>query len=27
VSHPLFSEMEELIVNKDGDLEWKETAR
>jgi hypothetical protein len=26
-SHPLFSEMEELITNKDGELEWKETAR
>jgi len=26
-AHPLFSELEELVVNKDGELEWKETAR
>ena len=26
-AHPLFSELEELIVNKDGEMEWKETAR
>jgi hypothetical protein len=25
--HPLFLEMEELFVDKDGNLEWKETAR
>ena len=26
-SHPVFSEMEELFVGEDGDMEWKETAR
>ena len=26
-SHPVFSEMEELIVGEDGNMEWKETAR
>ena len=26
-SHPLFSEMEELFVGEDGNMEWKETAR
>ena len=26
-AHPLFSELEELILNKDGEPEWKETAR
>jgi hypothetical protein len=26
-SHPLFSEMEELVVGEDGYMEWKETAR
>ena len=25
--HPLFSEMEELTCNEDGETEWKETAR
>lgn len=25
--HPLFSEMEELLLDEDGELEWKETAR
>ena len=26
-SHPVFSEMEELFVGEDGNMEWKETAR
>ena len=26
-SHPVFSEMEELYVGEDGNMEWKETAR
>ena len=26
-THPVFSEMEELFMGEDGDLEWKETAR
>ena len=26
-AHPLFSELEELIITKEGELEWKETAR
>ena len=26
-SHPIFSEMEELFLDEDGDMEWKETAR
>lgn len=26
-SHPLFSEMEELCFNQDGETEWNETAR
>jgi sodium bicarbonate transporter 10 len=26
-THPVFSEMEELIVGEDGSMEWKETAR
>lgn len=26
-SHPLFSEMEELVTNEKGDREWRETAR
>eukprot|EP00092_Neocalanus_flemingeri_P011202 GFUD01012067.1.p1 GENE.GFUD01012067.1~~GFUD01012067.1.p1 ORF type:complete len:1158 (+),score=265.14 GFUD01012067.1:299-3772(+) len=26
-THPVFSEMEELFVGEDGDMEWKETAR
>ena len=26
-SHPVFSEMEELFMGEDGDMEWKETAR
>jgi hypothetical protein len=26
-THPLFSEMEELCVGEDGNMEWKETAR
>ena len=26
-THPVFSEMEELIVGEDGNMEWKETAR
>jgi len=26
-SHPVFSEMEELFIGEDGDMEWKETAR
>jgi hypothetical protein len=26
-AHPLFSELEELILNKEGEPEWKETAR
>lgn len=26
-SHPLFSEMEELVAEEDGEIEWKETAR
>ena len=25
--HPLFSEMEELCLDEDGEMEWKETAR
>ena len=25
--HPLFSEMEELFLDEDGEMEWKETAR
>lgn len=25
--HPLFSEMEELFCDEDGEMEWKETAR
>ena len=25
--HPLFSEMEELLLGEDGQMEWKETAR
>ena len=25
--HPLFSEMEELLCDADGEMEWKETAR
>ena len=25
--HPLFSEMEELFLGEDGEMEWKETAR
>ncbi len=25
--HPLFSEMEELFLDSDGEMEWKETAR
>jgi len=25
--HPLFSEMEELFLSEDGEMEWKETAR
>ncbi len=25
--HPLFSEMEELVFDEDGEMEWKETAR
>ena len=25
--HPLFSEMEELLCDEDGEMEWKETAR
>ena len=25
--HPLFSEMEELFFNENGEPEWKETAR
>ena len=27
VAHPLFSEMEELFCDEDGEMEWKETAR
>ena len=26
-THPVFSEMEELFMGEDGDMEWKETAR
>ena len=26
-SHPVFSEMEELYVGEDGNMEWKEAAR
>ena len=26
-THPVFSEMEELFVGEDGNMEWKETAR
>jgi len=26
-THPIFSEMEELFLDEDGDMEWKETAR
>ena len=26
-THPVFSEMEELMVGEDGNMEWKETAR
>ena len=25
--HPLFSEMEELLYDENGEMEWKETAR
>jgi hypothetical protein len=27
ITHPLFSEMEELFCDEDGEMEWKETAR
>ena len=27
IAHPLFSEMEELFCDEDGEMEWKETAR
>ena len=25
--HPIFSEMEELFIDENGEAEWKETAR